>query len=50
MEDLEEGHGPVLDRWMSRGNGPKDQEGNEEDHKILIIPVVPMFIGTLHID
>lgn len=38
----------VLDKWMSRGNYPKGQEGNEEDHKNLILPVVPMVISALH--
>lgn len=38
---------PDLDNSMSRGNGPKDPEDNEELHKKLILAVVPMFIGTL---
>lgn len=49
LEHGEEAPGPVLDKRMSRGNDPKDQEGNEEDHKNLILPIVPMDISILHI-
>ena len=47
---IEDGYDPDLDISMSRGNDPKDPEDNEELHKKLILAVVPMFIGTLHID
>lgn len=42
---IEEGHIPVLDKKMSRGNGSKDQEDNE-GHKNPILPVVPVVTGT----
>lgn len=48
--NTEVGYDPDLDNSMSRGNGPKDPEDNEELHKKLIRALVPMFIGTLHID
>lgn len=48
--NTEDGYDPDLDNSMSRGNGPKDPEDNEELHKKLIRALVPMFIGTLHID
>lgn len=47
---IEDGYDPDLDISMSRGNDPKDPEDNEELHKKFILAVVPMFIGTLHID
>lgn len=40
---------PVLDKKMSQGNDPQDQEDNKQDHKNLIFPVVPMVIGTLDV-